>query len=158
MGRRKASIPKALKIAKGDKNAPYEVDDVPDVISIRADQMPMPEDFDEYEVEAWNELVKSLQDRALLSPSFREMMVNYCRVKGQWLECTDCIRDEGLMIAGFGGKMSPHPLLAQQNKLMDQLIRFSQHFGLSPYANACLRVPDDDKIPEDEKKKKRFFA
>jgi P27 family predicted phage terminase small subunit len=157
---RKASIPKAIRVAKGSKHAKYDNtdEDVPDTIAVSASEMEMPEDFhnNDYEVEAWNELVKSLGDRKILSPAFREMMILYCRSKAQYEEVSALIKEEGMTTTNSVGKTVINPLMALQRTLVQELRNFGKEFGLTPYANACIRIPIENKA--DDSPKKRFFA
>ncbi len=91
-------------------------------------------------------LAKELIPLKLITNVDINAMARYCDAYITYIDCTERINKEGLMVPyGSDGKQHPHPLLAKKKLLHEQMSRLEGEFGLTAAARAKIAIPKKEK-------------
>jgi len=102
----------------------------------------MPEYFDHYAKEKWNELLGDFQTLGILSSDCREIFAAYCIAYSQWRRCLDLVRQTGPALVERDGQrvmIRKNHLSVELHKYAQQMDRLRPEMGLTPSARGRLR-------------------
>lgn len=97
----------------------------------------------------WDRVTKELLKLNIISEIDRAALVAYCTAWGTYVKaCGKLQRQSEVMISDEGG-MYQNPWVSIRNKAMEQILRFSSEYGMTPSSRARLKVEggsDDDEM------------
>lgn len=155
MGRKKK--PSALKRALGterpgrrNKNEPS-----PKVVIPKA-----PEHLSIEAREEWDRIVKEIHSLGMMSSLDRAALSAYCQAYGRWVQAESILNelslsggiDKGLTVMTDSGNVIQNPVVGIANKAMQDMVKYSVEFGMTPASRAKVKVDkgDEEKDPAAE--------
>lgn len=97
----------------------------------------------------WNALLKELKELDLMTNIDTDALAIYCDAYSQYVECTQVIREEGLMVEYTNKAVEtnevPHPLLSKKIQIHNQMKSLATEFGLTPSSRAKLAMLEKEK-------------
>lgn len=101
----------------------------------------VPEYLDDAARAEWNRICKVLEQMGLLSTADRTALAAYCVCYSRWVEAERNVKKSGTIVKspdkGFPMKS---PFLSIAESAMQQMIRLSVEFGLTPSSRSRIRV------------------
>jgi len=101
----------------------------------------------------WREIVRQLGKLGVLTHADRQALAVYCDTWSRWREASDFVRKHGafLPVKDDSGKLKylhQFPQVSIAQKLLTNLLRYQQEFGLTPSSRSGItttgeREPDD---------------
>lgn len=93
----------------------------------------------------WDDLLRILTARRMISQLDLRLLTRYCDAWQKWLEATKSVREHGdsYAIKGKDGRVKafqPMPAAVAYRSLSEMLIKMERELGLSPSARARLRT------------------
>lgn len=141
MGRRGTKpAPNHIKLVQGteerylNRNEPVPSD--------RADIVP-PKDLPEEAAAVWKRLAPDLVDKQVLTAWDVDQFAAYCVAVAQYNECRERMGDQ-YVVEGSMGQMVKSPYWTQMNEALQQMLRLSSRFGLTPADRAGLTIGADE--------------
>lgn len=141
MGRRGTKpAPNHIKLVQGteerylNRNEPVPSD--------RADIVP-PKDLPEEAAAVWKRLAPDLVDKHVLTAWDVDQFAAYCVAVAQYNECRERMGDQ-YVVEGSMGQMVKSPYWTQMNEALQQMLRLSSRFGLTPADRAGLTIGADE--------------
>lgn len=103
----------------------------------------------------WNRVTKELLTLKIISEIDRAALVAYCTAWGMYVKaCGKLEKQSEVMISDLGG-LYQNPWVAVRNKAMEQILKFSSEFGMTPSSRARLKV---ETPTEEEEMAKYLFG
>lgn len=139
------ATPNHLKMLQGvDEGRLNRNEPIPSAV---ADPKEPPSDLPEEAREVWARLAPDLVDKKVLTSWDVDLFGAFCLAKAQY----DAIR--GLMgteytVTGSMGQMVKSPYWVEMNEALQQMLRLSARFGLTPADRAGLAVSGEDGAPK----------
>ncbi len=94
-------------------------------------------------VKLWQEIVPILSAANLLNLVDRAALTALCIQWARGVEAREFILDEGYFSLGAAGQIVEHPALGMERKAHAMLLRFCEHYGLTPVARARIAATLD---------------
>lgn len=148
MGKR--AMPIDLHLIKGNSNrlTKEQIEqrkEAEERIKPKADNINPPSWLKDKAKTEFNRLTKELSQIDLVTNVDIDALALYCDAYVDYIECSDIISKEGLMIehtnkAG-AENIVPHPLMTKKKQLFDQMKSLANEFGLTPGARAKIAIP-----------------
>ena len=91
----------------------------------------------------WRRVAKKLHNAGILSNVDRAVLAAYCQVYGRWVQAEIDLREKGVVVLTTNGNPIKNPQLNVADKALDQILKFSREFGLTPSSRAGLVVGED---------------
>jgi len=138
-----------IKVARGSYNLhPGRENKLAPIADGQAPEMP--DWFNDFERQKWNDLVGDLTTNGVLSSDVREILIAYCTAYAHWMECRAKVLELGLAIESIdksGGQVIGRNQFAiEMRKYREQMNRLLPELGLTPASRQKLaRLPDEDK-------------
>jgi len=135
--------PTALKVIEGNPgkrpihgNEPEPISEIPDP----------PDELNDDAKTEWARVCDELYRVGLLSRIDRSALAAYCQAFGRWMQAERGIRDMavdpktmgGIIVENSAGNLAPNPLVGIAHKAMHDMMRYAEHFGMTPSARARL--------------------
>lgn len=99
----------------------------------------------------WDRVTKELLALNIISEIDRASLVAYCTAWGMYVKaCGKLEKQSEVMISDEGG-MYQNPWVAIRNKAMEQILKFSAEYGMTPSSRARLKVETPTEGDELEK-------
>lgn len=84
----------------------------------------------------WRRITRELNTLGMISNLDRAALAAYCQAWGRWCEAEEQLRKHGPIVKSPSGFPIQNPYLAVANKAMEQIIKLSAEFGLTPSSRA----------------------
>lgn len=99
----------------------------------------------------WDRVTKQLLKLNIISEIDRASLTAYCTAWGTYVKaCKKLEKESEVMISDAGG-MYQNPWVAIRNKAMEQILKFSAEYGMTPSSRTRIKVEAPNE--EDEMKK-----
>lgn len=163
MGRK--AKPVALHLLQGNKAhlTKGEIDkrlQAEQQFAVATDKIKPPKWLDDTGKKEFKRIVKEMAQTGILTNIDVDMLALYCDALSQYIECSETIRQEGIMVeytnkAAETNKV-PHPLLSKKKQLFEQMKALASEFGFTPAARAKIAIPKQEQ--KEETKFDRLFG
>lgn len=88
----------------------------------------------------WKRVTKELHTLGILTKVDRATLTAYCMAWGDLVKAEQQIEKEGEVIVSDKGGMYQNPWVAIKKRSMDQVVKFSAEFGMTPSSRSRLKV------------------
>lgn len=88
----------------------------------------------------WKRVTKELHTLGILTKVDRATLTAYCMAWGDLVRAEKQIEEEGEVIVSDKGGMYQNPWVAIKKRSMDQVVKFSAEFGMTPSSRSRLKV------------------
>ena len=110
---------------------------------------------------AWRRLVPQLDRMGVLTRIDGNALTRYCTLFSRWKKAEQFLQERGEVYldkdeSGRVKGVRPYPQARMAAQLSEQLLRFENHFGMTPSARTRLSVPAGE-APQDDQDKRRFL-
>jgi P27 family predicted phage terminase small subunit len=102
----------------------------------------------------WKRITAELVTLKIISKVDRAALAAYCMAWGQLVQASNKLKTEGEVIISDKGGMYQNPWVAIRNRAMDQVVKISAEFGMTPSSRARVKV--EAPTEEDEMAKLLF--
>lgn len=103
----------------------------------------------------WNRVVGELYALGILTQVDRAALVVYCTAWADYVKACNKLEKEGDVIISDKGGMYQNPWVAIKKRSMDQIIKFSAEFGMTPSSRSRVKV---EQPTEEEELEKMLFG
>jgi P27 family predicted phage terminase small subunit len=107
-----------------------------------------PKHLDKEAKDEWERMSKELLPLGLLTSIDKAIFASYCQAWSTWVEATERVRDEGLVIKASTGTLIFNPYLSIENKANEQMLKALVEIGMSPASRGRVKVPEKPKKDE----------
>lgn len=101
----------------------------------------------------WKRITHELHALKIISRIDRAALVAYCQAWGDYVKACNKLKKEGEVIISDKGGMYQNPWVSIKNRSMDQLVKISAEFGMTPSSRARVKV----ETPTEEDEMTRFL-
>ena len=101
----------------------------------------------------WTRITHELHALKILPRIDRAALVAYCQAWGDYVKACNKLKKEGEVIISDKGGMYQNPWVSIKNRSMDQLVKISAEFGMTPSSRARVKV----ETPTEEDEMTRFL-
>ncbi|HEY0009885.1 MAG TPA: phage terminase small subunit P27 family [Tepidisphaeraceae bacterium] len=138
-------IPTAIKELNGNpgKRALNHNEPKPDAVI-----PPCPKHLSLEAKKEWRRITKELHTLGIISKLDRAALAAYAQAWGRWCEAEEQLRNHGPIVRSPSGFPIQNPYLAVANKAMEQIMKISSEFGLTPSSRS--RIDAKPHTPTDE--------
>ncbi len=99
----------------------------------------------------WKRATVELATLKIISKVDRAALTAYCMAWGQLVQASNKLKKEGEVIISDKGGMYQNPWVAIRNRAMDQVVKISAEFGMTPASRARVKTEEPDAEEELEK-------
>ena len=96
----------------------------------------------------WRRITKELHALGIISRLDRAALAAYAQAWGRWCEAEEQLRKHGPIVKSPSGFPIQNPYLAVANKAMEQIMKMSVEFGLTPSSRS--RIDATPPAPQDD--------
>lgn len=96
----------------------------------------------------WTRITKELHTLKIITRIDRGALVAYCQAWGDYVKACNKIKKQGEVITSDKGGLYQNPWVAIKNRSMEQLVKISAEFGMTPSSRARVKV--ENPTEEDE--------
>ncbi len=135
--------PTALKLLAGNPGHRPINDAEPDAPAARPDA---PDYLDEVASTEWDRVCGILAQMGLLSSADRSALAAYCVCYSRWVDAEKKVKQSGTIVKSPDkGVPIYSPYLNVANRAMEQMVKLSVEFGLTPSSRSRIRLPPGSK-------------
>ncbi len=94
----------------------------------------------------WRRLCKVLDTQGLLTQADRSALAAYCQAYARWIDAEKNLEVTGLVLQSDKGFFYQNPYLSIANKAIEQMVKISSEFGMTPASRTRIKVelPEED--------------
>ena len=135
--------PTHLKVLEGVQNKKRINDKEPKPFPKAPDP---PKFLDHIATNEWKRIAPELEKLGLLTGIDMSALAAYCDQFSRWVQATEKIQNEGMIISAPSGYPVQSPYLSIANKALDSMKKFLTEFGMTPSSRTRIRTNagDDD--------------
>jgi len=100
----------------------------------------------------WFKVSAILAKVGLLSDHFSGPMAMYCAAYGRWCEAEIEVAKQGVIVKSPNGYPIQNPYLAVANKAIDQMIRLSAGFGMTPAELSRVTIKAEPTVDDEDER------
>ncbi len=91
-----------------------------------------------------------MTEKGLLQKSDSHSLSMYCSLYAQWVEATNRVQSQGMLLIDIDGGLKKNPHFQIQIELSKQLKPFFSEFGLTPSSREKVRVKKEEGVEGDD--------
>lgn len=88
----------------------------------------------------WKRITEELVKLKLISNVDRAALASYCEAWGMLVKASKKLKTQGEVITSDEGGMYQNPWLSIRNKSMEQVLKFSAEFGMTPSSRSRIKT------------------
>ena len=90
----------------------------------------------------WDKILPMLEGMGIMSPAYSPMLGLLVNSMARYIEYEERVTTSGPVTLNTNGNEATSPWWTARNKALDQVLKISREFGLSPAAMTTIRMPD----------------
>ena len=115
--------------AKGRKAEEVQYDGIPEP----------PEVLEGRAKEVWGEVLPELIRLNVAATVDAPALCCYCVAVAQFEEACRILKNTGMTMIGYNGKVEKHPMVSVRFESMDRIVRFAEQFGFTPASRTNVK-------------------
>lgn len=88
----------------------------------------------------WRRIINILGDQGVMTLADRAPLAAYCIAYARWAQAEENVRKYGTVLKSAQGGMFQSPYLSVANKAMEQMVKLSSEFGLTPASRTRIQA------------------
>lgn len=110
---------------------------------------PAPEFFDEYEMQEYEFLTRTLIRNNVLKDIDMNLVIMYCLEMGKYMRYSQFCKENGISFMSANGNVRTRPEVSAMNDALMNVLRIATKLGISPTDRSRLKI-DNKQLPEDD--------